>query len=194
MIQTQFTEQQRIQFLNEEIREWYRREVLPEMRRAIEKRRRHIPDELPEDLEAQFGQGLSDAMTTFALSFADAGRIVDMKSVNFRKRPITREENFILAWARKRGRGKFRRGVPGYSRESKMGIDTDKQLQRIASAIIAAKPRAPKYRRRGQWYSKTMWSLLGRLVNRIARNQAGWLKGLTREELEDALRDTRLNF
>lgn len=190
----QFTPEKQREFIQDEIRAWVREDVDPQLRAAIAKRQKHIPTETIDKLRHQFYTDLGEGLGGYSLSFNDSGRIVDMKTVQWGKNPIQQDNNFILEWARKKGRAFFKKGVPGYTGNSRMGIDEDKQIQRIASAIIAAKGKNRGYKRRGQWYNKLMGRLVSRLTARLARNQADWIAGATREQIEKSFQQVRIEL
>jgi len=132
-------------------------------------------------------------LAVYTLSFPDEGRHVDMRNLNFEKRPVQEGNNFILDWAKRRGRSKFKKRVPGYKNTPKK-LSEEKQIERIASAIIASKPEK-KHKRRGRWYNSTIQQLITRLTARISQNQSLWINGFSREQIEESftLRDKNIS-
>jgi hypothetical protein len=161
-------------FIEREIRLWIREDVDPTLRAAIAKRERHIPEGTADDLRHDLFQAAGATFTGYRLSFADASRMVDIRprSIKWTKRPITTQENFMLKWARGRGR-KYMKKVPGYKDGKAKNLSEDEKMERFASAIIAATPK-PSYkrRRRGAWYNRTIYKLIIRLIERLSKNQA----------------------
>ena len=188
-----FTPEKQAEFIEEEIRAWIREDVDPTFKLAIQKRKAHIPSELESDISHDLEVGLGDALALYTLSFPDEGRHVDMRNLNFEKRPVQEGNNFILDWARRRGRSKFKRRVPGYKKTPK-NLSEEKQIERIAAAIIASKPEK-KHKRRGRWYNSTIQQLITRLTARISQNQSLWINGFSREQIEEAftLRDKNIS-
>lgn len=180
-----FTPEKQAEFIRDEMRAWIREDVNPALRAAIRKRERNIPSGMEDSLRHEIETGLGDALGLYTLSFPDAGRHVDMKNLNFEKRPIVEGANFILDWARKRGRNKFKKKIPGYGARAKTKLTEEQQLERIAGAIIASKTKK-KHKRRGRWYNSVIQQLIGRLTGRLTRNQALWIQGYSREQIEEA--------
>lgn len=180
-----FTLEQQAQFIEEEIRAWIREDVNPTLRAAIAKRKEHIPSGLENDLKHDLEVGLGDALALYTLSFPDEGRHVDMRNLEFEKRPIQQGGNFILDWAKRRGRSKFKRKIPGYTTKSKTKLTEEQQIERIAAAIIVAKTKK-RHKRRGRWYNSTIQQLITRLTRRLTINQAAFFQGMSREMIEEA--------
>lgn len=170
--------------------EWIREDLLPDLRAAIARRRKRIPEETEGNLEAQFFQGLSGSLGRFELSFQDSGRMVDLRELIFQKRPIQPGNNFILDWVKKKGLSSFRKGVPGYPNgvPSNSKLTQEKQMERIASAIIRAKTEGDVYRPKGKWYNKTVFKAIDKLSKRISASQSEWVRGWTKEALEQGIR------
>lgn len=174
-------------FIEQEIRLWIREDVDPTLRAAIAKRERHIPEGTEEDLRHDLYKASGSAFSGYRLSFGDASRIVDIKprSLKWTKRPITTSENFIQRWAKNRGR-KYMKRVPGYKSGKAPNLTEDQKLERFASAIIAATPNpAYKRRRRGAWYNRTIYKLVNRLLERLAKNQADYFVKNIGEEIKN---------
>lgn len=161
-------------FIEREIGEWIRKDVDPTLKAAIAKREKHIPEGTADELRHDIYQAAGATFSGYQLSFADAGRITDMKpsATTWTNRPITTDDNFIARWAKGRGR-KYMKRVPGYKSGKAPNLSTDQQLERFASAVIAAMA-SPSYRRkrRGAWYNRTIYKLINRLIERLSRNQA----------------------
>lgn len=189
-----YSEQDQARFIEEEMKAWIREDVTPTLTAAIRKRQKHIPEATAENLKHEVDTLTGNAIAEYMLMFQDSGRHVDMKKLTFDRAPIQPGNNFILAWARKKGRKAFRKGVPGYTKNSKSKLTEDQQLERIASAIIMAKKQGKKHRRRGQWYNKTMYALVDRLYTRLVRNQADYFAGIAREDIEKAFTSTQGPF
>lgn len=184
------TKEDQLRFVRDEIEAWIREDVDPSLKAAIMRRQKHIPEETISNIKHDVLTGLGTAMAEYQLAFQDSARHVDMRSLVFTKRPIQPGNNFILEWAKRKGMRAFRKGVPGYDSDSKSRLSTDRKLERIASAIIAAK-RDPQYKhkRRGPWYNRLIQRLVGRLTARLSRNQAAYFAGVTRDEIEKAFRN-----
>lgn len=184
MAENLFTPEKQRQFIEDEMTAWLREDVIPTLRKAIDRRKEHIPIGV-EDMNHEIETGLGDALAMYTLGFPDEGRHVDMKRLRWRRAPIQQGNNFILDWAKKKGRAAFRQKVPGYAKRPKK-LDEEKQLERIASAIIAAKSANKRYVRRGRWYNSTIQQLINRLTARLTVNQAQWIAGVSRAEIEKA--------
>jgi hypothetical protein len=174
-------------FVEHTLREWSK-VVDVELTKAIRKRERNIPTGTAEALRQDIEMELSQMLANYNLSFPDSGRHVDMKRLDYKSRPITEDKNFILEWAKKRGLSKFRKGVPGYKPGSKPGISEDKQLERIASAIIASYDSdKTSRRRRGAWYNRTIYKLLDELTTMLVKGQAEFFADGVRKDLSMTL-------
>lgn len=162
-------------YLEQELKAWMHEDVYPTLIQAIKKRERHIPEGTAQALEQDVIRDALGQMPGYTLSFIDPGRIVDMRpsSLDWKKRPIFSNSNFMLEWLKKNPR--FVKYIPGYKGGKAPGLSTDKKLERVASAIIAAYPR-PGYRRRrrGAWYNRTIQKLVTRLIERLSKNQADY--------------------
>lgn len=184
MAENLFTPEKQRQFVQDEMDAWLREDVIPTLRTAINRRKEHIPiDE--NDMNHQIVTGLGEALGMYTLGFPDEGRHVDMKRLRWKKAPIQQGNNFILEWVKKRGRSAFKQKVPGYKNRPKK-LSEGKQMERIASAIIAAKASNTRYVRRGRWYNSTINQLISRLTVRLTVNQAEWIQGVSRAEIEKA--------
>ena len=180
-------------FIEDELRAWIREDVDPALTVAIRRRQANIPEDTLRNIKHDVLTRLGEAMNEYTLGFQDSGRHVDMKNLQWRRRPINRDNNFILDWARKKGVSKFRGALPGYKKRSSGGnrLSEDQQLERIASAIIASKAKGTyKHRRRirGGWYASLIQRLVTRLTTRLIVNQADYFRGLTRQQIEEAFR------
>jgi len=112
-----------------------------------------------------------------------------MRRLDFRKRPITPEGNFILEWVKKQGVEKFR-FVPGYSQKSRGQLSKEQQASRIAAAIIVHKStgiRRRRRRRRSAWFNRTFYAQVGALVRRILDEQADYVRRETVKDLKEQL-------
>lgn len=162
-------------------------QVLKDKLRA---RHGHVPRDTLDNLRTRvISAAAQDDTSVFMLQFQDSGRHVDMKRLEFRKRPIQRGNNFLLNWVLKKGLEKFK-FVPGYQDQSRIGISREKQASRIASAIIAAKGRdlqANRRRRRmGRWYNKTFYSMVEQLVQKVLNEQGEYMKQKTVADIKSA--------
>jgi len=184
------SKEEQARFIREEIQAWMREDVEPTLRAAIAKRERHIPEGTEDELRQDIYQAAANMLPGYQLSFRDASRIVDMRpsSVSWVKRPITKDNNFMLQWAQGRGR-KFMKRVPGYKDGKAPNLTEEQKLERFSSAIIAAYGRGKnKRRRRGAWYSRTINRLITKLTDRLARNQAEFFSQGTAEEIRKAMK------
>lgn len=176
-------------FVLDEMKAWVREDVEPTLKIAIAKRQKHIPSETANNLKHEIRSGLSDALAQYELSFQDSGRHVDMRNLEFDKAPILPGNHFIFDWAKRKGASKFRNGVPGYDNRSGRRLSEQDRLLRIANAIVMAKKmNKKKHKRRGAWYNKTIYQLISKLTSRLAINQALWIQGAMREEIEAAFK------
>lgn len=173
------------------LKEWAKI-VDDELTKAIRKRERHIPEGTAEALRQDIEMELAEMMGQYSLSFPDSGRHVDMKRLQYKSRPISQDKNFILDWAKKRGLRKFRKGVPGYKSGSSPGISEDKQLERIASAIIASYDQdKTSRRRRGAWYNRTIYKLIDILNEMLTKGQADFFAEHMKKEISLAFNQSK---
>lgn len=183
------TPEQQAAFQNEILQEW-----AFEVERVLKDQLRDKVGFVPSDtlkalrfkvLEA----AANDPSAQYFLTFNDSGRISEMKEIQFSKRPFAAGNNFILEWVKKYQQ-KFSGGeVPGYTATSRIGISREKQLSRIASAIIASKAGQIKRRdRKGgrrRWYNKTFYAQIDVLIRNLVQEQAIRLQEGTKKKLEE---------
>lgn len=183
----QLTPEDQQAFLIEKLEEFAER-LYRQLRDQARDKSMHVPEETLRALSYKVISNNPDGSVQMALSLTDSGRHVDMRRLNFRGNPITRTDNFILQWAEKRGRSFFRKGVPGYSRGSRIGVDEEKQVQRIASAIIFAKGSQKgrkKRRKKRSWsYNRTVYGNIDRLAETLLRDQADFFLPRLRTDVE----------
>jgi hypothetical protein len=186
------TPEQQVAFQNRMLQEWAA-ETLAVLRQVIRERVGYVPTTLFDSLKGRVLDGAaSDARGEFQLDFLDAGRHVDMKRLQWSRRPITTDENFILDWVNRLGMDKFK-FVPGYPSGSRVQISREKQAQRIASAIIVAKGRNLKARRRktmNKWYNEIFYSRVEILIRRLLDEQAQFVLRETVKDLSKNLDGT----
>lgn len=172
-----FSPEEQERFINKVLEEWAS-DTLGELQSALKERFGFVPTETLEVLKFQLFRAASGRPATAMLNFQDSGRINEMRQIEFRKAPITREENFILEWVKKRGVEKFK-SVPGYPDKSRIGISKEKQASRIASAIIFSKVGKVvppgRQRRKRRWYNTEFYSQVEVLVKKLIREQGDFL-------------------
>lgn len=167
---------QQQQFINDLLQDWAA-EVERVLQAQIRKRGQHVPSETLANLRTVVIKAAAqDDVAGFQLIFQDSGRHVDMRQLSYRKKPISRDENFILNWVRRMGLNKFR-AVPGYKKKGRIELSKEQQMGRIAAAIIHSKGRnLRKGRRRGRWFNKTFYGQVEQLIDDILDKQADYLQ------------------
>lgn len=181
-----FTPYEQERFVNKVLDEWAS-DTLAELQSALKERYGFVPTETLEVMKWELFQAASGRPARASLSFQDSGRISEMRRVEFRKAPITREENFILEWVKKRGVEKFN-NVPGYPDQSRVNISKEKQASRIASAIIFSKVGkivTPRQRRKRKWYNTEFYSQVEVLVKTLIKRQGEFLLEGIKEETKN---------
>ncbi|MEL6803858.1 MAG: hypothetical protein AAFO91_08775, partial [Bacteroidota bacterium] len=134
------------EFINELLQDWAA-DVDAILRQELRKRVDRVPTETLRNLQYKVLKAASqDDSAKYFLSFQDSGRHVDMRRIDYSRRPISFDKNFILQWVKKQGVNKFR-FVPGYSAASRSQLSEEQQASRIASAIIVHKARGIRSRR-----------------------------------------------
>lgn len=178
-------------FLLEKMEEFAER-LYRQLQEQAAQKQLNIPAETLRNLSYQVIENNPDNAVEMALSLQDSGRQVDMRRLNFSRNPITRSNNFILAWAQKRGRSFFKKGVPGYTKGVKPGIDEDKQIQRVANAIIFAKGsqkgRKKRSRKRSWSYNKTVYANISRLTDDLLKDQAEFFARGIKADFEENIK------
>ena len=182
MPQNNLTEQEQAAFINKTIQEW-----LPiaqrELDKALDKVDGKVPSSTRADLRFQLRKATESQAAEILLSFKDESRIVEMKNVDFARRPISRESHFIYEWAKKKGISKFRKGVPGYSKKPKH-LSEEQQLMRIANAIVIAKQKGTgRKRRRRRWFNKTYYGQIQELVEKLIKEQGEFAREVIKGSL-----------
>lgn len=182
-----FTPQEQERFVNKVLEEWAAN-TLAELQGALKEKYGFVPTETLEVMKWQLFQAASGRPAKAALIFQDSGRISEMRQIEFRKAPITREENFILEWVKKRGVEKFKH-VPGYPDQSRVKISKEKQASRIASAIIFSKVGKVvppgRQRRKRRWYNTEFYSQVEVLVKTLIQKQGDFLLEGIKEETKN---------
>lgn len=186
------TPEQQAAFQSRLLQDWAA-ETLAVLRQVIRERVGYVPTALFDVLKGRvLDAAASEAKGEFQLEFLDAGRHVDMKRLQWSRRPITQDSNFILDWVNRRGIDKFK-FVPGYQKGSRVELAREKQAQRIAGAIIAAKGRNLKARRRktqNKWYNEVFYSRVEILVRRLIDEQGAFILRETVKDLKKQLDGT----
>lgn len=185
-----FTPERQSRFIEDQLREWDRLADRV-LRSAIRKREGHVPEETISNLKSEIYREAASLISGWQLSFQDSARHVDMRRLDFSRRPIEQGNNFLLEWAKKYKR-RLKGPIPGYKKGANIKLDEDQQLERIASAIIVAKSEGSRAgrrrrRRRGRWYNKTIYKLTNRLTRNLTRNQAKWLKRQIAHDLDQTM-------
>lgn len=174
-MKAEFTPELQAKFINEVLEQWVF-ETDKILHEEISKKSRHIPEETIENIRFEILRATSGDVASVLLSFQDSGRHVDMRQLNFTNLPISKDEHFIYEWAKKQGKRRFRKGVPGYKEGSKPRSE-DAEILRIANAIVASKKRGgKKRRRRGRWFNKPFYKQVGQLVRMLLREQADFAR------------------
>ncbi|MEL6853055.1 MAG: hypothetical protein AAFP92_31385 [Bacteroidota bacterium] len=181
------TDEQKNSVINLVLQEWIvdaRLRLESELKRAG----KHVPRETMDNLHFELLKASAGRVGRVLLSFQDSGRHVDMRQLDFDKAPITRDQNFILEWVKKQGRSRFRY-VPGYKNRSGGVLSEEKQLQRIAAAIIKSKKGTTKKRRRkARWFNRNLYQEIGKLTAILAREQVEYVARAMREDISEAFK------
>lgn len=185
-MELKFTPEAEQAFILETLENWAE-ELDRELRTQLRAKVGHVPEETIKLLSYRIAEQTTDLGSSFILSFQDSGRHVDMRNLNYKGRAISRGNNYILEWVKKRGVSSFRKGVPGYSRKAGKALSEDQKAQRIASAIIVAKgsQKGRKRRRRKKaWsYNKTIYGYVSRLLDRLIQDQKEFLQRTIGEDI-----------
>jgi hypothetical protein len=140
----------------------------------LRKREGFVPSRIYNQIKHEVLFGAADTFNISSyLNFADEGRHVDMKRLEWRRRPIEQGNNFILDWVKKTGVNKFK-FTPGYTPRSRQ-ISDAKKASRVASAIIVSKANdANRYKRKtqGRWYNRTFYGMVSQLIEEILDRNA----------------------
>ena len=160
-------------FLQETIAEWvvYARKVIS---RNLELAGDHAPD-IKDNIN--FDIQVAGDFANVQISFPDAGRFVDIKVKEWRKRPPIAP---IQKWV-KEHRKRIRK-TPGYG--EKANIPRSKKIARVASAILFAKTQKPTKRKK-RWWNKSIFYLVEVLRGMLQRNQAAWMKAQLKSNLQN---------
>lgn len=188
---TPLTKEQQAYFVNY-VLEQFRKDLVEQLKSQAAQRAEYVPDGVAESVAARLLSRDNAAVQEVALILLDEGRLVDMRRLSFRNRPITSEKNFILDWVQKnRSRIKLK-GVPGYKNpESARKRLSQQQIdERVASAIIASrgnKEYISRNRRKSWRYAKTVYGRIGRLQSDLVRTQADFFAKAMAEATAKAL-------
>lgn len=181
------TEEKQQEFINQQLNQWAA-ETQAVVFGILSERQGYVPARTLNVITQKVLQAKGNTTAKYFLSFNDSARHVGMRQLEYRRRPITHEENFILNWVLKQGLKKFKH-VPGYDRKSRVGISREQQASRIASAIIVHKRknlgRKRRVPRRANWYNKDFYSQIEVLVEQIRTNQAEFFLEGTKEEITE---------
>ena len=183
-----FNEKDQAAFIREIVTAWAK-EVDQELRKQLRQYQEHTPEETIKLLRYELIEQTANLATDYALIFQDSARHVDMKRLDFRKRPWQSGNDFIYEWVRKQGIGAFKK-IPGYDRKSKAGgLSEEQLLRRIAAAIIVnmtKRTQAGKRRKRKGWkYNKTIFSRVEALRGELAGRQREWLAERMGKDFQD---------
>lgn len=183
--------EEQVRFQNEVLDDWGHR-VEQVLKEQLKERLGYVPDDVLLALRFRVLAAVTaNPSAQYLLNFQDAGRIVEMREVDRRKRPITSDRNFILEWVKKYQDRFANAPVPGYTEQSRIGISREKQLSRIASAIIASKSGktervSRKLSRRKKWYNKNFYKQVDQLIQDLTQRQVELLQDGTRKNIEEA--------
>lgn len=187
---TKLTPAQQAEFVSF-VLEQFRKDLVEQLKSQAAARAEFVPDGVAESVAAQLVKRDNAAVQEVALILLDEGRLVDMRRLSFRNRPVTKDRNFILKWVQKH-RDRVKGGVPGYKspdaarkRLSQQQID-----ERVAGAIIASrgnKEYVSRNRRKSWRYAKTVYGRIGRLQSDLVRTQADYFAKALAEATATAL-------
>lgn len=170
------------QFTALQLQEWAA-EVQAVLLGELKRRGKKVPQKTLRNLTVQAtGQ-------TFTLAFQDSGRHVDMRSLQFDKRAISRDENFILKWVSRIGVERFRY-IPGYEKGDSSRLSTRQKEERIASSIIASRGsrvKLAKRRRGAKWFNQTFYSQVEQLIRQLLDRYPEYVAERTKEDLKNTL-------
>lgn len=167
-------------------------EMVEALKQQAKERGEFVPDGVAESISGAVLQDSTGDITRAALTLIDEGRLVEMRRLNFQKRPITQTDNFILNWVKKH-RNRVKGGLPGYATPANAKISEEKQLERIASAIIAArgnKEYVKKNRQKTWRYAKTAYRYVAEMQERLIRRQAEYFAEALGGEFKNAVDGT----
>jgi hypothetical protein len=185
------SQEEQVRFQNEVLDDWGER-VEQVLKDQLKQRLGYVPDDVLLALRFRILAAVTaNPSAQYLLNFQDEGRIVEMKEVDRRKRPITSDNNFILEWVKKYQDRFGNAAVPGYTAQSRIGISREKQLARIASAIIASKGGrseriSRKLSRRKKWYNKTFYKQVDELIRDLTQRQVELLAEGTKKNISEA--------
>lgn len=188
---TPLTPKEQAQFISFTL-EQFRKDLVEQLKKQAADRAEFVPDGVAESVAAQLLKRDNEAVQEVALLLLDAGRLVDMRRLSFRNRPVSRDRNFILEWIqRHRNRVKITR-VPGYKSPERARARLSQQQidERVAGAIIASrggKEYTSRNRRKSWRYAKTVYGRIGRLQSDLARTQADYFAKALAEATAKAL-------
>lgn len=171
-------------FVEQTLRTWQIM-VSRRLTEVIAARGKKVPTDVREGIYNTIMAAAAESMSEWGVSFPDSGRHVEMKRIEWRKRPIQEGNNFIHEWVKKTGVDKFRR-VPGYKNRAPK-LTEDQRAERIASGIIVAYSLGKQRRKKQPWYNRTMYRLIEQLYDMLVRDQAQWLADATREQLQQTV-------
>ncbi|RDC63267.1 hypothetical protein [Adhaeribacter pallidiroseus] len=136
--------------------------VLSLLKQSMKNKRVTLSKETYNSLVAQVQSRSGDVAAKMLLSFHDSGRMRDMNTLRFKKRPpIEALEEFV----RNVGIGKFNYS-PGYDRGT-IPISQAKAINRIAWGIAVSMQNNYQHTP-GKWFNKTFFSSINKLCDEIA--------------------------
>lgn len=154
------TEQQLEKIVERELRDWSAY-VLLVLARKMTAAKLVLTGDLLRSLHAQFIQG-SAGLATARLIFEDAGRIRDMRRLNYSKQtPI----DVIEAYVKQIGLSKFKY-VPGYKKGT-FPLTQSIAINRIAWGIAVSRTQENRIRRK-PWFNKTFYSQIDTLIDDLS--------------------------
>ena len=171
-------------FINKVARDFVQR-TNRELRREYNRLKQHIPSDTLDNLRIEMVPAHGSSTLKIFLRMQDSGRHVDMRKITHDKVPIQPGNNFMLEWVRKRGRSSFRY-VPGKNKKKPM--NEDKELERIANAIMFSKVgktiKGKRKRKARGWYNKTLYRNIDRFTRELSVKQAEFFTEATKTEIQ----------
>lgn len=150
-------------------------DTLSVLKQELRKREGFVPSRLFDEIKHEVLLAAADSFSIWGyMSFADEGRHVDMRRLEWRRRPVQEGNNFILDWVKETGINKFK-FVPGYKQGGRGRLSDEKRASRVASAIIVSRSRdANRYKRKtqGRWYNRQFYGMISQLIEEILDRNA----------------------
>ena len=186
MTKLALTKENQLAFINQEL-DRFASQLYNILKREAKEKSMHIPEETLRSLSYKIIEDRPELANEFLLTLPDSGRLVDMRRIKRNGRAITRDDNYISNWAKKRGLAIFRRRkIPGYKGKAE-NLSEEKKIERISSAIIVAKgsQNRRKPRRRAWKYNKIVYAQLAAFRADLRNNQAEFFGTAIKKDIEE---------